>query len=275
MAKNTKLWQGSEEDDYFPVLQISTSDLEAYEDKLCIKLPILYKTHLLEKNGGKPVFNAVPTRVPTTWASDHANIHLIFGLREEEGIEDTDYLIKEWNFSAKDIVIFAMSEDTAFYYFDYSSNNKYPSVKIFEPEGDLKGHLVAEDYESFIAKLYKEDYDFADDEIDAAILEEQQKWSDTKLFDKYIKEDNLDELLSGIIFYRTTEDYNWLTQKIIDLSKSKHSAVRIEAAEVLLSIVEYSFADVDSALIKQSIEIYNLDTDPDVISYMEDIKEFL
>lgn len=273
MAQSTKLWQSIETENYFPELKVSASDLKKYEDQRGILLPSLYKSHLIEKNGGRPVLNSLPTDVPTTWAYDYANVYLIFGLRDEEGILDTDYLVKEWEFPAKKIVIFAMSEDTAFYYFDYSSKNENPSVKIFEPEGNLKGHLVADNYEEFIANLYQEDsYDFSD-KTGAANLEEQQKWSDTKIFDKYIEEDNLEELLHGIIFYSTSDDYDWLTEKIIDLSKSNHSDIRVRAAELLLDIVEYSSEEVDSKLLMKAIVIYDRDNDPDVKSYMEDIKE--
>ncbi|MFS0559763.1 SMI1/KNR4 family protein [Terribacillus sp. 179-K 1B1 HS] len=269
MAKNTALWQGSEAEDYYPVLEITTSDIETYEDEHGIELPSLYKEHLLEKNGGRPVFDSIPTNAPTTWAYDHGNVNVIFGHRADDGILDTDILIKEWGLP-ENIVVFAMSEDNAFFYFDYSSQKENLSVKIFEPEGDLKAYEVAENYESFIASLYK---DPTDEEIEAALQEAEDKWSDRGLFDKYIADDNLGELLEGITFYSTSENLNWVTQKIIDLSRSKHSAVRVAAAELILSIVEYNYEDVDSKLIAKAIEVYNRDIDPDVQSYMEDIKE--
>ncbi|QXE00908.1 SMI1/KNR4 family protein [Terribacillus sp. DMT04] len=272
MNKNTTLWQGSEAEDYYPVLKITSADLKAYEDVKGIELPSLYKEHILVKNGGKPVLDSIPTNVPTTWASDHANVNVLFGLRSDDGILDTDTLIKEWNLP-ENIVVFAMSEDNAFFYFDYSSQKENPPIKIYEPEGNLKAYEVAKDYETFITSLYKESLDPTDDEIEAALQENEDKWSDKGLFEKYIAEDNLKELLEGITFYSTSEDLDWVIKKIIDLSESKHSAVRVAAAELILSIVEYNYEDINPKLIEKAIDVFDCDTDPDVQSYMEDIKE--
>lgn len=90
---NCSLWQSDNDHDRLPDL---TEDLvKMAEEKLGVQLPIAYLQLLKEQNGGYLHLNAHPSPVPNSWAEDHVNVGLLFGIGEDEGIMQTPYLKQE------------------------------------------------------------------------------------------------------------------------------------------------------------------------------------
>jgi SMI1-KNR4 cell-wall len=258
-------------DDFYPDFKITANDLAAFEEKNKCVLPALYKKHLIERNGGRPKCSAVPVSRPTTWASDHHNIHVILGLRSSMGILDSNLLSNEWKLPVGSIV-FAFSEDNAFFYFDYSQTNHSPPVKVHEPDGDLKGFKVADSYEAFVSSLYTAEAELSDKDLDDVWEETEEKWADPALFDQFIQDDDdIGHLLEGIIFYSNSEDVPWLLQKVAELSYSKHEEVRVQAAEVLTDIAAYSADEIHLEILDKTILCFTKDPNPDVRYYIEEV----
>ncbi|MFB9300150.1 SMI1/KNR4 family protein [Kibdelosporangium philippinense] len=70
-----------------------------------IKLPQRYVDLLYVRNGGTPVRPRCPTNFETSWAPDHFEISAILGIGGSPGLENSAYMIAEWEYPDIGLVI--------------------------------------------------------------------------------------------------------------------------------------------------------------------------
>ncbi|WP_069187701.1 SMI1/KNR4 family protein [Alkalihalobacillus pseudalcaliphilus] len=169
------------------------------EKQLNIKLPEAYIRLLKIQNGGYISINAFPTTTPNSWADDHVHIEKIFGIKPNEGILATPYLIEEWGLP-ESIVLFA-GDGHGWFAFDYRHTKTDPSIIYLDVEQELTIELTA-NFESFLAGLYEYE------ESEEIEVEDQGDYSPQGL-ELAILTNDLDSLILNLNHvYETQKDHD-------------------------------------------------------------------
>lgn len=143
------IWQ--EDDDYYRLVPLTDKLIKKAEEQLNISLPLSYLNLLQVQNGGSITFNAFPSKVPNSWAEDHIDVDHIFGIAEEEGILNSEYLIKEWGLP-DNIVLFS-GDGHSWIAFDYRNVREEPPIIFVDVEMEQIINL-APDFSTFLSELY-------------------------------------------------------------------------------------------------------------------------
>ncbi|WP_026565848.1 SMI1/KNR4 family protein [Bacillus sp. UNC41MFS5] len=147
-----KFWK--EEIESYKLEPLTEKVIKNAEAKLGVTLPKSYLQILKEQNGGFITFNAFPTSKPTVWAENHVQVEHIRGIGEENGILESEYLIKEWDLPS-DIVL--ISGDGHYWVaLDYRVGSKNPKVIYIDTESE-QTMVLAKSFSMFLKGLYIED----------------------------------------------------------------------------------------------------------------------
>lgn len=204
------------DDEYYQLPSLTDQAVENAEEKLKVKLPATYINLLKEQNGGSLVYNAFPSPVPTSWAVDHINIDHILGISEEEGILQSDYLIREWGLP-ENLVLFS-GNGHSWIAFDFRNTKEDPPIIFIDTESEQLLEL-APNFNAFLAGLYvQEDKDEAED----AYVEPQIKdWTLAKI-DIAISTNNKMQVIQALDYLHQNKRGNehFIEQKLMVLLQS-------------------------------------------------------
>lgn len=192
-----RIWQ---EDNEYGKLEPLTDDMvRKAEDKLGIKLPYSYIQLLKQQNGGYLIFNAHPTDVPTSWASNHVHVDHLFGIGmgTEKGILDSSYLIQEWDLPEN--IVLLSGDGHALIALDYRQTKTEPPVMYIDVEQNQEIQL-ANNFESFINGLV----DYSEEEVDIP----EPELNDQEIKDFYTQ---IDEVIQN----GTPKDIDRLFTKVL------------------------------------------------------------
>lgn len=248
------IWSASNGEDTYKLPFTSKKEIEEVEKQLNKKLPNSYKKIILKQNGGFLDYNAVITE-----GNDILEIDHIYGAGSP-GLFDSDDFINEWQLP-KNILVFSGEGN---YWFALDYNTDIPSVIYIDPEADnvIK---VAKDFKGFLKKLTN--HDFSEDI--------QQEWT-IKEANEILSGDN-SELIEEVLFsIQYNQDFQWLFQKMLDLSKSSSLLVR----EALVSMIRdnsdmylYESTTSSKKLLLQTIENLSNDRNVDIVEEIREIKD--
>jgi len=129
---------------------IGISRIKEVEQQLGVLLPTLYVEMTLEQNGGKIIYNASPSPVPTVWGEDFVKVDSIMGIEEDGGIEVSDQYINEWGMPMN--LILLNGDGHTWVALDYRENKKIAPVIFIDNEREQIIKLALK-FESFIEKL--------------------------------------------------------------------------------------------------------------------------
>ena len=247
------IWSSSNEEDTYKLSSVSKKEISAFEKKLNKTLPDSYKEIIVKQNGGFLDYNAVETE-----GHEFLEIEHIYGLGSP-GLLDTDYLITEWQLP-KNILIFSGEGN---YWFALDYNSDVPSVIYIEPESNYVVK-VAKDFNTFIDKLTNHEF-----------YEGQDEWSKDEA-NKILAGDN-SELIQEVLFsVQYTEQYQWLFQKMLDLSKSKSLLVRESLVSMIRDNTDIYLYETDKSskqIILQVIETLSNDINSDIVEEISELKD--
>lgn len=151
------IWE--EEDEYYTLPALTEKMVTEAEKKLGITLPESYITILKEQNGGRIIFDAFSISEDESIYVDH-----ILGIGEE-GILQTEYLIKEWGLP--DGIVLLSGDGHSWVAFDYREVKVDPAIIYIDIELERMIE-IAPDFASFISGLYVEEEEsdeFLEDQI--------------------------------------------------------------------------------------------------------------
>ncbi|WEG18895.1 SMI1/KNR4 family protein [Alkalihalophilus pseudofirmus] len=216
--KHIKIWH--EDNDYGKLKPLTDEMVRKAEDDLGIKLPDSYLQLLKQQNGGYLIFNAHPTDVPTSWASNHVQVDHLFGIGigTEKGILDSSYLIQEWDMPENIVLI--SGDGHAWIALDYRNTKSEPAVMYIDVEQEQELQL-AHDFESFIKGLI----DYSEEEVDFP----ESELSDQEIKDYYTQIDDvikngtpkdIDRLLTKVLS-TTNELIRYMVEKMRQHEKPK------------------------------------------------------
>ncbi|AXI10244.1 SMI1/KNR4 family protein [Oceanobacillus zhaokaii] len=230
------IWTG-ESSDPFKLKPINSAEIKHVELDLGVELPETYKQLILKQNGGYITYNSYPTKKPTAWSEDHIQFDYILGIGNEEGILDSELLIKEWDLPKGLILI--NGDGHTWVALDYRKKKKNPPVIYFDTEENTSFKL-AKNFDVFLSKLY-----IGTDEAEAE-LEEWTKEEAEAIF----KGSDEDLISSVIISLQSNDDLDWVVSKLKSLATHKSNLVR-ETAVAVLGTVLGNFPDNEEWLMKQ------------------------
>ncbi|OLS38234.1 hypothetical protein BTR22_07010 [Alkalihalophilus pseudofirmus] len=210
-----------EDNDYGKLKPLTDEMVRIAEDDLGIKLPDSYLQLLKQQNGGYLIFNAHPTDVPTSWASNHVQVDHLFGIGigTEKGILDSSYLIQEWDLPENIVLI--SGDGHAWIALDYRQTKTEPPVMYIDLEQEQE-FLLANNFESFINGLI--DYS-EEEEVDIP----EAELSDQEIKDFYTQIDDvikngtpkdIDRLLTKVLS-TTNELIRYMVEKMRQHEKPK------------------------------------------------------
>lgn len=184
------------------------------EEELKVKLPESYISLLKEQNGGYINYNAFPSSVPTSWAENCIHIDHILGVGEEDGILQSEYLIKEWELPTN-IVLFS-GEGHSWVAFDYRNTREEPPVIYIDADSEQVIEL-ASNFETFLNGLYVEEE--KEEELEDACLETDVTHLTLDEVDKALSTNNEQEVIRALnfLYENTKEKEYFIEQKLIVL----------------------------------------------------------
>lgn len=202
------------DDDYYKLLPLTDKAVEDAEEKLKVKLPESYINLLKEQNGGYINYNSFPSSVPTSWAEDHIHIDHILGVGEEDGILQSEYLIKEWGLPTN-IVLFS-GEGHSWVAFDYRNTKKEPPIIYIDSDSEQVIEL-APNFETFLNGLYVEEE--KEEELEDAYIEPVVTHLTLDEVDTALSTSNEQEVIRALnfLYENTKENEYFIEQKLIVL----------------------------------------------------------
>jgi hypothetical protein len=165
---NLDLWEEETDDFYKGVVDLET--LERFQKEIKLDLPKSYINLLTKRNGFYLKKKYFPTTVSNSWANNFVFVDFLYGLGENPGLLDSNYLRKEWGIRSKKLLIIS-AEPPMFVCLDYRSK-KCPSIIFIDVEQNQEIKL-AKNFDEFINGLVEE---IKEDDINPYndILSEQQ-----------------------------------------------------------------------------------------------------
>ncbi|AZV41702.1 hypothetical protein BAOM_1091 [Peribacillus asahii] len=142
------IWR--DDTDEYKLEPLTSEMVKQAEEELEVKLPELYIQILKEQNGGYIKFDSHPSDTPNSWADDHVQVDYIFGIGEEDGILESQYLIEEWDLPSN--VVLISGDGHSWIAFDYRKTKVEPPIIFIDGDGEQIFEL-APNFESFLTGL--------------------------------------------------------------------------------------------------------------------------
>ncbi|MEH7309279.1 SMI1/KNR4 family protein, partial [Neobacillus drentensis] len=140
---------------------------------------------LTKRNGFYLKKKYFPTPIPNSWANNSVHIDFLFGIGEDPGLLDNNYLRKEWGIRSKKLLIISTSVPM-FICLDYRNTRKKEPSVIFIDVDEIQEIKLANNFEEFINGLVEE-------------IEEEDLYNDDSLTKQQIQDyyDQIDYVISN------------------------------------------------------------------------------
>lgn len=145
--KNSIWLEGNE---LYQLVPITDEMIKKAEKKFNIKFLNKYIEIRKQQNGGMNKFDSFPTEIPTPWADDHINVDQILGIGEENGILESEYLIKEWGLPLNIVLISGDGHSRIALYYR-KPKEESPGIYIDVDEEQIIN--IAPNFEAFLTGL--------------------------------------------------------------------------------------------------------------------------
>ncbi|WP_157950923.1 SMI1/KNR4 family protein [Peribacillus acanthi] len=172
------LWE--EEIDEYDCGTLNVEKLIKFQKELNLVLPASYVNLLSMRNGFTLKKKYFPTNTLNSWANNSVYVDFLFGIGDDTGLIENDYLRKEWGIRSKKLIIIS-AEPPMFICLDYR-RKKNPSV-IFLDVDQLQEIELAKDFEGFVNGLVEE--------IEEKDIDYDSSLSGQQIKDYYTKIDNV------------------------------------------------------------------------------------
>jgi len=97
------IWK--EDESSYTLSRLTNEDINLAEKHFNVKLPKAYINLLKQKNGGELHYNALPISLDRWENDNHIIIEHLLGIKENDGIMETDYYVKEWEIKRRNIIL--------------------------------------------------------------------------------------------------------------------------------------------------------------------------
>jgi len=198
-VKIMNIWKNEESS--YTLNNLTSEDINKAEKHFRVKLPKAYLDILMEKNGGTLLYNALPISLNRWEGDDFLLIEYLFGIKENEGIMETDYYVKEWEINRKNIILLS-GDGHQWIALDYN-NSENPKVIYIDTEEDKVIELYSS-FDEMIENLFIQEEN-EDDDVSEGVyiisLEEARKlvrsndFTDIQngldAFEQYIYDENI------------------------------------------------------------------------------------
>ena len=161
----------TEEESSYTLSNLTSADIKLAEEHFRVKLPKAYTELLKKKNGGKLLYNALPIALDRWDDDNYLLIEDMFGIKEKEGIMETDYFVKEWEINRENIILLS-GDGHEWIALDYNDSTENPKVIYIDTENDKIVDLYAS-FDEMLENLYiqeEEVYEDGDEEGGAFII---------------------------------------------------------------------------------------------------------
>ncbi|WP_176140615.1 SMI1/KNR4 family protein [Halobacillus salinus] len=249
------VWNTDYKDDPYQLKGITRQDFDAFESKHNLELPPSYRKIVQKQNGGILQYNSVIGEGDILFPIDH-----LYGIGQP-GLEDSPYLIKEWNLP-QDILIFS-GDGNAWFALDYSAGA--PSVIYIEADTE-EVIKVAPSFEAFLANLT---YQEPGTEMDGGNWTKEEAEAIFSGQDEYLIEE-------VILDFAYTDDSQWYLGELLNLTEHSSPLVREAIDSVIGNEIEhYLFESQEETvkLLKQIINNLSGDSNGDIRRHMKELKE--
>lgn len=146
------IWKNSE-DDIYKLDKLADLDISQAEKEMGITIPKEYIKLLRQQNGGYLKYQALPVDFKNSWADDHIVIDSLYGIKENEGIYKSQYLLNEWGIKEKDFVTISGDGHT-WIVLDYRKNKDEPEITFIDTE-ENKISVIYKTFKEMIENLYE------------------------------------------------------------------------------------------------------------------------
>ncbi|MDQ0207344.1 SMI1/KNR4 family protein [Alkalicoccobacillus murimartini] len=219
--------------DEYELAPLTDSTIQGVEKQLNIRFPKAYLDLLKVQNGGYLHLNQFPYAYE--YEDGSLPIDLLYGLSLDpsEGVLQSSYLIKEWDLPSQ--IVLLSGDGSTWVALDYRQNQSEPSVAFFDIDLEFEATL-AESFDEFLSKLYKE----SDDEEDE--FEEDQIEFSYEQGKKVFSGHNIGKISSALLYFINTDsDTNWLLSQLKKVVVKEDEFIVQDAAVTLYRIIDKRF----------------------------------
>lgn len=223
------------ESEEYRLAPLTPECLQAAEKKLGVALPKAYIQLMQRQNGGVPVHQAFPCKMPNSWAEDHVPVQSIYGIGKD-GILQSDYFIQEWGLPKK-VVLFS-GDGHSWLAMDYRKAKSDPPIIFIDAEEEQIIELAL-DFTSFLNGLYtvKDSKDIAE--------EQGEDWPQNQIDAAFSQEDADDWIMAfNSLYNKTAGNERYIENKMLELlDQSSEHLKQLAAHYVMIYNERFAFSD--------------------------------
>ncbi|MFD9626960.1 SMI1/KNR4 family protein [Peribacillus muralis] len=253
-------------DDY-KLSKITENDILDAEKNLNINLPKEYIDLLKTQNGGYLKYSALPVSFENSYADDHIAVDFLFGIKTNEGIYKSNYLLNEWGIEEKDFITISGDGHT-WLVLDYRNNKVEPQITFIDIE-ENKTTVIFKSFKEMINNLYEH----IEDDFDVSVFEYEMSAERAK---ELMKSNNIEDIVEGIFKWTSSyEDMDELISILISiLENTSKKTVKKAAAESLVGLITSGYLS-DESIIKKVENLINTPNETEINVYYEVLVDFL
>ena len=217
--------------DEYELSPLTDSIVQEVEKQLNVRFPKEYLQLLKVQNGGYLHFDKFPFAYESE--DESLTIEHLFGLSvdQEEGVLQSSYLINEWELPKK--IVLLSGNGSVWIALDYRQNKLDPGVVLIDVDLEFEA-TIAESFEEFLAKLYRE----TDSDQDYTSKEEQTEYT-YEQGNKVFSKNNIGKISSALSYFINTDsDTNWLLTQLKKVAVKEDEYIVQDTAVTLYHIVD-------------------------------------
>ena len=219
--------------DQYELNPLTPEKVESAQSELKVKLPDSYLKLLNEQNGGSLYLNAFPISFED---EDHLAVDYLLGIGENkrEGIQQSDYFIKEWGLPKR--IVLLSGDGHTWIALDYRKVNENPPIIYIDVEQEIEKQLSSS-FDEFVSKLYHID------QLNNFVAFEGTKTEFTyKEGEKAFRGNSPGVVGYALLHFSKIDcDVNWFIHQIGKLAKKKDEFIVQDAEMALMKIISNKY----------------------------------
>lgn len=244
--------------DEYNLNELTEGDILDAETNLNIKLPKEYIELLKIQNGGYLKYNALPVSFKNSYADNHIAVDFLFGIKENEGIYKSKYLLNEWGIKEKDFVTISGDGHT-WIVLDYRKNKDEPEITFIGTE-ENRTSVIFKTFKEMIKNLYEPPTEDLSDYIGGYELSVERAKELCKSIDT---EDILDGISIWVCSYKDLTEL--ASTLIMFLETNSDIYIQESASQNLVELISDEFV-TDEIIIKKALHILGSVEDSEINS---------
>lgn len=218
--------------DFYKLENLTDKDIEFAEKCFSIKIPKKYIELLKIQNGGFINFNALDVRGKFYEGNNYIYIDHLLGVKQNEGILQTDYLKNEWDIKKENIVIIS-GNGHSWIALDYNMTvDNEPSVIYIDTNEETKITKIFNNFGEMLQNLCTES---VNGDVEGSI----------QIAKELLKSSEIEKIIDGLIMWETfftgSEEIEFFFNRMLELVDIDDENIKFGSTMIVYNYVEKKY----------------------------------